>query len=93
MIELLGDFDAAVPCIDGVNQPLLAVYRTSILPHVEQLAAADSRLIALCKRLNIRRVAADLLADVDPHGDLLIRVNAPADYQVSLARAGLSADA
>ena len=66
MSELLGDFDAVVPCIDGVDQPLLAVYRTSILPRVEQLAGADSRLIALFNRLNSRRVAADLLTDVDP---------------------------
>ena len=93
MNELLGDFDAVVPCIDGVDQPLLAVYRTSILPHVEQLAGADSRLIALFNRLNIRRVAADLLTDVDPHGDLSIRVNTPADYRLSLARAGLAASA
>ncbi len=93
MNELLADFDAVVPCIDGVDQPLLAVYRTSILPHVERLADADGRLIALLQRLNLRRVAADLLADVDPRGDLLIRVNTPADYQVSLARAGLAANA
>jgi molybdenum cofactor guanylyltransferase len=93
MSELLADFDAVVPCIDGVDQPLLAVYRTSILPRVEQLAGADGRLIALFDRLNFRRVAADLLADVDPHGDLLIRINTPADYQLSLARAGLAADA
>ena len=39
MIDLLGDHDIAVMEIDGFTHPLSAVYRRSILPHVEALLA------------------------------------------------------
>src|SRR5262249_12965815 len=41
MLELSGDYDVAVMEIDGFAQPLAAVYRVTILPHVEELLAQN----------------------------------------------------
>ncbi len=89
MIELSAGHDIAVPHVDGFDQTLAAVYRSSILPEVETLLAAGRRRLAeLFERVRTRRVTADELSDVDPELQSLTNVNSPEDYQAILARAG-----
>ena len=61
MIDLLGDHDIAVMEIDGFPHPLSAVYRRSILPHVEALLA-DNRLrpAFLFEACRVRRLGVRL---------------------------------
>jgi molybdopterin-guanine dinucleotide biosynthesis protein A len=91
MIELLGDFDIAVPKIDGIDQPLSAVYRLSVLPHAEALLAAERRRpVFLYEQVRARRLSAEELRDVDPELLSLANTNTPEDYQSALRRAGLA---
>jgi len=92
MVELAAGFDVAVPHVGAYDEPLAAVYRTSVLPHVEALLAADRlRPAFLFDRVHTRRVTLDELTDVDPDLSSLANVNSPADYASALIRAGFEA--
>jgi molybdopterin-guanine dinucleotide biosynthesis protein A len=92
MVELLAGFDVAVPHVGGHDEPLAAVYRTSVLPQVEALLAADRlRPAFLFDQVRTRRVTAEELTDVDPQLDSLANVNSPAEYAAALRRAGFEA--
>jgi molybdopterin-guanine dinucleotide biosynthesis protein A len=92
LIELAEGYEVVVPHIDGIDgydHPLSAVYRTSILSHVESLLAAGRlRPAFLFDRVRTRRVTADELIDVDPSLESLINVNSAADYAAAMERAG-----
>ena len=85
MLDLLGDFDAAVPR-DGVHRhPLAAVYRRSTLPLVEQLlAAGKQRMQEVFHALVTREIPVDELRAVDAHLDSLKNLNTPTDYEAAL---------
>jgi molybdopterin-guanine dinucleotide biosynthesis protein A len=88
MIELLGDHDIAVMDIDGFPHPLSAVYRRSILPHVEALLAGDRlRPAFLFDALKTRRVRPSEVASVDPDLLTLRNLNTPEDYRAALKQA------
>jgi len=92
MIERLGDADVAVPRALGFLQPLAAVYRTSVLPHVEALLSADRlRAAFLFERVRTCELEADELLDVDPGLRSLANLNNPADYLAAIAEAGFAA--
>jgi len=90
MIELATGYDIAVPHVGGRDEPLAAVYRTTVLPHAERLLAAESlRIVYLFDDVRTRRITAEELADVDPHLHSLANINTPEDYQAALRQAGL----
>jgi len=85
MSELLGDHDIAVMEIDGFPHPLSAVYRRSILPHVEALLASDRLKPAyLFDALKTRRVRPSEVASVDPELLTLRNLNTPEEYREAL---------
>ncbi len=89
MIELVEGHDIAVPHVDGFDEPLVAVYRTSVLPQVELLLTANRlRPAYLFDQVRTRRVAAEELFEVDPRLQSLYNVNSLKDYEVALKRAG-----
>jgi molybdenum cofactor guanylyltransferase len=89
MIELLGDHDIAVMDIDGFPHPLSAVYRRTLLPHVEALLASDRlRPAYLFEAVRTRRVTPAEVASVDPDLLTLRNLNTPEDYRDALALAG-----
>ena len=89
MFELSTGHQIALPHVGGFDQPLGAVYRGSVLPHVESLLAADRlRPAYLFDRVPTRRVTAEELADVDPELQSLANVNSPGDYRAILKLAG-----
>jgi len=90
MIELAAGHDIAVPHIGGLDEPLAAVYRTTVLPSTERLLAAKSlRIVYLFDQVRTRRVTAEELADVDPHLHSLANINTPEDHRAALRQAGL----
>lgn len=92
MIELLGDHDIAVMEIDGFPHPLSAVYRRSVLPHVEALLAKDRlRPVFLFDAVSTRRVRPEEMVSVDPQLLTLRNLNTREDYLAALAEAGLAA--
>jgi len=89
MIELSAGYDVAVPHVEGYDEPLSAVYRTSVLAQVEALLAADRlRPAFLFDHVRTRRITADELTGVDPKLRSLANVNSRADYLAALAEAG-----
>jgi molybdopterin-guanine dinucleotide biosynthesis protein A len=89
VVGLLGKYDAAVPYIAARYHPLSAVYRTTVLPLVEQLLADGQRqLIALLKGVQRRVLTESDLSDVDQNFDSLRNVNYPTEYLAALAIAG-----
>jgi molybdopterin-guanine dinucleotide biosynthesis protein A len=89
MLDLAHGFDIAVMEVDGFPHPLSAVYRRAVLPHVEQLLAADRRRpVFLFDGVKTRRVRPDEIK-ADPELRTLRNLNTRADYQQALAEAGL----
>ncbi|HVU86442.1 MAG TPA: molybdenum cofactor guanylyltransferase [Pirellulales bacterium] len=94
MASLVGEQEIAVPWIDGFYHPLAAVYRSTVVPEIEALLAADQlRPTFLFERVPTRRVTADELRDVDPQLASLRNLNTPADYLAALADANFTAPA
>jgi molybdopterin-guanine dinucleotide biosynthesis protein A len=91
MIRLADGFDIAVMEIDGFPHPLSALYRASVLPHVETLLAADRlRPVFLFDLLKTRRVQPAEMTAVDPELQTLSNLNTRDDYARALVKAGLS---
>lgn len=83
--------DIAVPHVDGYHHPLSAVYRRSVLPHVDALLAEDRlRPFFLFERVPTREVTPDEWAVVDPTSATLANLNRPEDYLQAAAAAGIS---
>jgi len=90
LVEMSADHTIAVPQIDGHHEPLAAVYRTSVLPHIDALLAADRlRPAYLFDLVSTRRVTAEELREVDPQLCSLKNVNTPEAYRAVLIEAGL----
>lgn len=90
VIELSHGYDAAVPCLDGREEPLAAVYRASVLPRIEALLGADRRRpVFLFDEVRTRRIVPEELLDVDPLLDSLTNVNTPEAYREALRGAGV----
>jgi molybdopterin-guanine dinucleotide biosynthesis protein A len=91
MCDLFEGYEVAVPHVNGFDEPLAAVYRTAVLPHVERLLAAGQlRPVFLFDAVRTRRVGAEELTAVDPALDSLFNVNRPDDYQTALRREGMA---
>ena len=96
LLARLGDHDVLLPVVDGHEQPLLAVYRTSLAPVAEQLVAAGQRrLRAVLNGVDVRRVdVAELARDPavaadDPHLHSFRGANTPQEWA---ALTGLDAE-
>ncbi len=91
MFELIEDHDIAVPRDGQHHHPLAAVYRVSVLEHVQQLLGTDRlRPRFLFDEVNTREVPVDELRSVDPQLATLENLNHPEDYLKALAVAGTS---
>jgi molybdopterin-guanine dinucleotide biosynthesis protein A len=87
MIAQLGDAQIAVPKESRFHHPLAAVYRTSVLPVVEDLLAADQlRPVFLFERCPTREVSCEELRVFDPDLDSLTNANTPEEYARVLTR-------
>jgi molybdenum cofactor guanylyltransferase len=91
------DVDVALPVAQGFRHPLAAAYRTSLLPQVEELIAADRmRPAFLFERCRVHELdEAELLRDgslsrADPELLSLLNVNNPDEYERARARAAPS---
>ena len=88
MLEHSRDHDIAVMEIDGFPHPLSAIYRRSVLPHVEELLAQDRlRPVFLFDAVRTRRVRPEQMTS-DPDLRTLRNLNTPDDYQQALRDAG-----
>jgi len=90
MLELANGYDVAVIETDGFPHPLSAVYRRTVLPHIEDLLAHDQlRPAFLFEVMRTRRIRRDEMT-ADPDLYTLRNLNTREDYELALADAGLS---
>lgn len=86
MIELLADYEIAVPHVGGYHHALAATYRLTVRPTVERLLQQNRlRPFFLFETHRTRLVSAAELLDVDPALDTLRNVNTPEEYAAALA--------
>jgi molybdenum cofactor guanylyltransferase len=91
LVAMLDDFDAVVPEIGGMLQPLHAVYRKRCANAIGKLAATgEKRLTANASAVNARRVGEVELRALDPDLRSFFNVNTPEDYARALELANLS---
>lgn len=84
-------FKIVVPRDGKYHHPLAAVYRTSVLPAIEELLAADRlRPVFLFGKCSTFEVPVDEFRDVDPELHSLMNCNRPEDYEAALAAAGVA---
>ncbi len=87
LLSIRGDYDVVVPRWDGRYQPLLAVYRKTVLPSLEaQLAAGDRTAVHLFDKVRTRVVEEEEIRRYDPDGDSFFNMNRPEDYAEALTR-------
>jgi molybdopterin-guanine dinucleotide biosynthesis protein A len=87
LMSLLGEADVVVPRWGERLQPLVAVYRTSVVPVLErQLADGELRPVTLFERVRTRYVEEPEIRRFDPAGDSFFNMNRPEDYEEALRR-------
>ena len=90
VIASLGDHDVAVPKDSRYFHPLAAVYRVSVLPHIESLLSqARRRPIYLFDEVDTLEISTATLVTADPELLSLRNLNCPKDYIDALGMAGL----
>jgi molybdenum cofactor guanylyltransferase len=90
MVELADGYDVALMQMDGFAHPLSAVYRRSVLAHVEELLASDRlRPAFLFDMVRTRRVTPDEMTAADPDLRTLRNLNTPEDYEKALRDAAV----
>lgn len=91
MFELLGDFDIAVPFDGKYHHPLAAVYRSTVLAHVQRLLDSQRmRPRFLFEEVRTREIHVEDLRDIDPPLSTLENLNYQQDYFSALTTAGFT---
>ncbi len=89
LAEQLGDHDSVVPSAGGRLQPLLGIYRVSLLPRVEKLLRDGVDTIRTVSEGPKARILDETaLRKLDPDLRFMHNVNDPESYQAALSRLG-----
>src|SRR5690606_1288114 len=87
LVSLSAGCDVVVPRWESRYQPLLAVYRRTVLPFLaDQLAKQELRPVFLFDKVRTRVVEEDEIRRFDPDGASFFNMNSPEDYQQALSR-------
>ncbi len=82
-----GAYDVVVPVWQDRLQPLHAVYRRRVVPHLHaQLTAHRLRPVYLYDRVPTRKISPTDIKRFDPEGLSFLNMNTQADYQAALVR-------
>lgn len=93
LVELIGDFDLAIPEVNGMRHPLAALYRRSVVLQAAErhLQANRLALLDLVAAVRSRIVTGDELREIDPELETLRNVNTLEEYRAALSDEGFSA--
>ncbi len=92
LCAMLGDYDAVVPEIGGLIQPLHAVYRKRCAAAIDtMIARGEKRLVNIVESINARRAGEEELRRIEPYLRSFLNVNTPEDYERALRLAGFTA--
>lgn len=87
LCDMLGDYDALIPEVDGMLQTLHAVYRKECAKKVAAMhRSGEQRLQNLASHAKVRIMREEEIRAIDPDPELLtfFNVNTPEDYQRAL---------
>lgn len=87
LLEQIGACDVVVPHWQDRLQPLHAVYRTSVLPLLEdQLARGELRPVFLFDKVRTCKIGEHEIRRFDPDGASFFNMNTPEDYEEATRR-------
>jgi len=88
MVGMIGDFDAVIPNVGGMLQPLHAAYRTRCMGILASMAArGEKRLTAIVDAARVKIMNEPELRALNPELRSFFNVNTPTDYARALAMA------
>jgi molybdopterin-guanine dinucleotide biosynthesis protein A/molybdopterin converting factor small subunit len=91
LVSRIPGHDVVVPHWQDRYQPLHAVYRSTVLPHLAaQLERGELRPVFLFDKVRTCRIEADEIRRFDPEGDSFSNINTPRQYAEALKRYQLS---
>jgi len=80
LLENAGEIDVLVPIINGLPEPLLAVYSRRCLPFIsQQLKENDLRVRSFYPRVKVKYLAEEILQLLDPRLFSFFNINTPED--------------
>ncbi|MDH4163938.1 MAG: molybdenum cofactor guanylyltransferase [Nitrospirota bacterium] len=80
--DQVGDYDAVVPRIQGLSEPLHAIYHRRLLPVMESfLKNGERKIQRLFDGANVRFVAEDEIDRFDPRHRSFVNINTPEEYK------------
>ena len=86
LVSLIGEYDVVAPYWEDRFQPLCAVYRRAVLPHLrEQLERGELRPIYLFDKVRTRKVLDEEIRRFDPEGLSFFNMNSPEDYAAAVS--------
>ena len=81
MLSLAPGYDVVIPRVEGLMEPLHAVYRETCLGPMERLLEAGRRqIIAFFGQVRVRHVEEDEVDRFDPQRLSFVNVNTPEDW-------------
>jgi molybdenum cofactor guanylyltransferase len=87
LISERGDFDIVVPRWKDRLQPLVAMYRTTVIPSLDrQLANGELSVVQLLAKVRTRYLEESEIHRLDPYGESFFNMNRPEDYAEALTR-------
>lgn len=85
LCAMLDRYDAVIPEVGGLAQPLHAVYRKRSAAAIDALiAAGEQRLTSIVNSISARRLREQELRQIDPDLNSFLNVNTPEDYERAL---------
>jgi molybdopterin-guanine dinucleotide biosynthesis protein A len=82
LAALADGYDVVIPEIDGLHEPLHAVYGIGCLePMARLLAAAEHKILALFPQVRVRTVGRSEIEALDPEHRSFLNVNSPEDWE------------
>ncbi len=89
LCSMIGAYDAVIPEVDGMPQPLHAAYRKRCAGAIgELLARGERRTIALTQALSVLKVGESHLRQLDPGLTSFFGINTPDQYLAALQMGG-----
>ena len=86
LLSLIAEYDVVAPYWEDRFQPLCAVYRRAVLPHLyQQIERGELRPIYLYDKVRTRKVVEEEIRRFDPAGLSFFNMNSPEDYAVAVS--------
>ena len=91
LCAMLDSYDAVIPEIAGLAQPLHSVYRKRCVVAIDSMVTrGEKRLTKVVESLSARRVDENELRSIDPELHSFLNVNTPEDFQRALQLSAMS---